>query len=287
MGQIWFLFLFLITSCSNPFDGRGKLAFRDLKQEEIDAAQRRADELRAQEELRRQFLIEKKKAMEAIVADAVKSFEDIRPLITRKCFDCHDANTKLRFYARIFPSINPLYKHQQDGLKALDFSGAYPLRALGNPPQLSLLKSIRNSIIDRTMPLKSYRLVYRSRAINDEDQEKILAWVDPLIQRIEDYEAKYETTSNDVAQEARKIFEQKCFRCHANGNTKGGFGEMEKTENLLRSEYVNPNDPAQSELYTICASGEMPPSKRDALTINELMIIQDWLIQATRNLSIK
>jgi hypothetical protein len=278
------VFLFFVSSCSNPFDGRGNLVFRDLKQEEIDALQRREDELRVQEELRRQFLMEKKKAMEAIIRDARKSFEDIRPIIKRKCFDCHDANTKLRLYARIFPRVNPLFKHQQDGLKALDFSDTYPLKALGNPPQLSLLKSIRNSVIDRTMPLKSYRLVYRSRAITDEDQEKILSWVDPLIQKIEDYEAKYETISEDISLQARKIFEQKCFRCHANGNSKGGFGEMEKTDELLRSKYVYPQDPAQSDLYTICASGEMPPNKRDALTINELMIIQDWLIQATRNL---
>jgi hypothetical protein len=282
MKSILLLSLFIVASCSNPFGDRGELVFRDLNQEEIDAAQRRADELRAQEELRRQFLLEKKKAMEAILRDATKSFEDIRPIISRKCFDCHDANTTLRFYARIFPRINPLFKHQQEGLKALDFSGTYPLKAQGNPPQLSLLKSLRNSVIDRTMPLKSYRLVYRSKAINDEDQERILAWIDPIIQKIEDYEAKYETTSNDITLESRKIFEQKCFRCHANGNAKGGFGEMEKTEQLLRSEYVNPNDPAQSELYTICASGEVPPNKRDALTVHELLTIQDWLIQALR-----
>lgn len=217
-----------------------------------------------------------------IVKDANDTFEDIRPIITRKCFDCHDANTKLRFYARVFPNINPLFKHQENGLKALDFSTTYPLTAQGNPPQLSLLKSIRNAVIDRTMPLKSYRFVYRSRAINDEDEQKILAWVDPLIQRLEDFEAKYESPTNDVALEARKIFEQKCFRCHANGNAKGGFGELEMTEKLLKSKYVNHKDPTQSELYTITASGEMPPNKRDALSDKELFILQDWLIQATQ-----
>ncbi len=284
MKPFIFIPLFLLASCSNPFDGRGKLVFRDLNQEEIEAAQRKADALREQEEARRQFLLEKKMAMESIIKDANETFEDIRPIIERKCFDCHDANTKLRFYARVFPRINPLFKHQEDGLKALDFSSTYPLKAQGSPPQLSLLRSIRNSVIDRTMPLKSYRLVYRSRAINDEDEQKILAWTDPLIQRLEDYEAKYES-SNDVSLEAGKIFEQKCFRCHANGNAKGGFGDMEKTDKLLASRFVNPKDPAQSELYTISASGEMPPNKRDALTDKELFILQDWLVQATQKTS--
>jgi mono/diheme cytochrome c family protein len=278
MKTILMLSLFLMAACSNPFDGRGKLVFRDMKQEEIDA-------IKAKEDARKHFLIEKKLVMETIVKDANDSFEDIKPIITRKCFDCHDSNTKLRFYARILPGINPLFKHQENGLKALDFSGNYPLQAQGNPPQLSLLKSFRNAVIDRTMPLKSYRFVYRSKAITDEDQERILAWIDPLITRLEDYEAKYESTSNDVALEAHKIFEQKCFRCHANGNKKGGFGGMENTEKLVTSKYVNSENPDQSELNTITLNGKMPPNKRDALTDQESLILQDWLIQVTRKSS--
>lgn len=282
MYAITLFALLLVTACSNPFNGRGKLVFRDMKQEEIDANQRKADAIRAQEESRRQFLLEKKMALATIEKDARETFEDVKPLFMNKCFDCHDANTKLRFYARVFPNVNPLFKHQENGLKALDFSGTYPLKAQGNPPQLSLLKSIRNVVMDRSMPLKSYRFVYRSKAINDEDEEKILAWVDPLIQRLEDYESKYEQTSDDITAEAHKILEQKCFRCHANGNAKGGFGEMEQTEKLLAGKYVNSTDPVKSKLYTITVSGEMPPNSRDSLSDKELFTLQEWLIEATQ-----
>lgn len=275
------LALFLLVSCSNPLDGRGKLFFRDLKGEALEQALAKEEALRAKEIARLEFLKEKKITMEGIVRDAKESFEHIKPLIDRKCFDCHDANTRLPLYGRIFPGINPVHKHQVDGLKALDFSQTYPLKAQGNPPQLSLLKSIRNSVIERSMPLKSYRTIYRSRKITDEDQEKILAWVDPLIQRLEEYEAKYESLEIGAAA-APKIMEMKCFRCHANGNSKGGFGDMENKAKLLAGKFVNLADPLNSKLLTSVMSGEMPPNQRDALTEEELFSLREWLILETQ-----
>ena len=215
--------------------------------------------------------------MEAILSDAKSSFENIRPIIERKCFDCHDANTRLPLYGRIFPGINPVHKHQVDGLKALDFSETFPLKAKGNPPQLSLLKSIKNSVIDRSMPLKSYRTVYRSRKITDEDQELILGWVDPLIERLEDYQSKYESVEIGSAA-APKILEMKCFRCHANGNSKGGFGDMQDKKKLFAGKFINLNDPLNSKVLTTAVSGEMPPNQRDALTEEELFSLREWLI---------
>lgn len=260
--------LILLVSCSNPLEGRGKLYFRDLKGEALQKAIAKADALHAKEVARLQFLEEKKLTMELILTDAKESFESIRPIIERKCFDCHDANTRLPLYGRIFPGINPVHKHQVDGLKALDFSGTFPLKANGNPPQLSLLKSIRNSVIDRTMPLKSYRTIYRARRIMDQDEVSILAWVDPLIQRLEDYEEKFEAQDTGVAA-APKILEMKCFRCHANGNSKGGFGDMQDKQKLLAH---------SSKILTSVESGEMPPNDRDALTPDELFSLREWLI---------
>lgn len=275
--KLIFFALFFLVSCSNPFDGRGPLNFRDLKGEALQRALEKEEALKAKEAARLAFLKEKKETMDAIVSDAKKSFEIISPLIERKCFDCHDANTKLPFYGRILPRLNPIHKHQVDGLKALDFSETYPLKANGNPPQLSLLKSIRNSVIDRTMPLKSYRTIYRSRKVTDEDEALVLAWVDPLIERLEDYEAKFE--SQEIgAVAALKIMEMKCFRCHANGNAKGGFGDMQDKDKLLRGPFFNLKDPVNSLMITSAQSGEMPPNPRDALTEDELFSLREWAI---------
>ena len=255
------LSFFLITACSNPFDGRGKLIFRDINQDALKEVQKAERD--------------RKEEWATIERDAQNGFEELRPLLTRKCFDCHDSNTRLPLYGRIFPGINPVHKHQVEGLKALDFGNGYPMAALGSPTQLSLLKSIRNVTLDRSMPLKSYVTVYRKRKITEEDQAKILAWVDPIIERIEEFDERY----SEDHKSAEQILDQKCFRCHAQGANRGGFGDMEKKETLFKSKYVNIKDPAASIIYTISHEGKMPPNKRDALTHDELITIREWLIQ--------
>lgn len=128
------------------------------------------------------------------------------------------------------------------------------------------------------MPLKSYTLVYRSKRIFEEDEKKILNWIDPLIARLEEYSTKYESHDTNPTNEALKILEMKCYRCHANGVAKGGFGDMQDTAKLLKSEYVDLKDPEQSEIYKLSVNGEMPTNKRDALNDQELYTLREWLI---------
>ncbi len=42
-------------------------------------------------------------------------------------------------------------------------------------------ESYKNEVMDRSMPLKAYRIVYRSRKVNANDQKSILALVDLMI----------------------------------------------------------------------------------------------------------
>lgn len=273
--QIFLLGLFLLTSCGNPFKGKGELSFRNITLEE-------SEELRLQEEARErarlEFLAEKKLTAERIVTDAQAGFEELKPFFKQKCFDCHDSGTRLPFYGRILRSRNPIAQHQIDGLKALDLAGGYPFKASGNPPPISLLTAIRDSVETRSMPIKVYRVFYPRRKITQSDEEKILAWVNPLISRLEAFSLKYETATEPAAV-ARQVFEQKCFRCHANGIARGGFGDMEKIPELLSGRFVNLKDPLSSKLYLEVESGSMPPSKREQLTPQELSGVREWLMR--------
>ena len=272
--RIILLGLILVTSCGNPFQSKGNLHFRNITQEEAQA-QRDRDEMR--ERARLEFLAEKKLTAESIVADANSGFQELKPLFKQKCFDCHDSGTRLPFYGRIFQSRNPIAQHQVDGLKALDLAKGYPFSAKGNPPQISLLKAIRNSVETRSMPIRIYRAFYPGRKITQMDADKILEWVNPLITRLEDFALKYEAVVEPSAV-ARQILEQKCFRCHANGNARGGLGEMEKTAVLLSGKFVDLKDPEGSVLYQEVETGSMPPSKKERLTSDELASLREWLI---------
>lgn len=274
MRVFLFVGFIFVVSCGNPFGDKGNLRFRDITQEEREEL--KAIEA-AKERERLEFLAEKLATAESIVKDANLGYRELKPLLKQKCFDCHDSGTKLPFYGRIFPSRNPVAHHQVDGLKALDFGGGYPFKALGNPVQISLLKAIRDSVENRTMPIKIYRTVYPRRKITQSDEDKILAWVNPLIARLEEYKLKYETVLGPGAL-VRQIFEQKCFRCHANGTALGGFGEMENTPKLLSGKYVDLKNPAGSILYLEVESGSMPPSRREKLTLDELSAVREWLI---------
>ena len=59
------------------------------------------------------------------------------------------------------------------------------------------------------MPLKAYTIVYRSRTVNAKDQELILAWVDPIIQKIEEFERQFDQTQPNLNDQVHKTLDQK------------------------------------------------------------------------------
>ncbi|MCR9206415.1 MAG: heme-binding domain-containing protein, partial [Halobacteriovoraceae bacterium] len=211
---------------------------------------------------------------------ALETYPEIQSIVKKKCSDCHDSRVKLPIYGRIFPRINPVKKHQVEGLRALDMKNGFPLIAKGNPPQISLLKAIKASVIDRTMPLKSYRLVYPFRRITKKDAKVFLGWVDPLIEEHERIQEKYAPLfeANTPKGKVERMVALKCLRCHGNGNNRGGVGGFEDLEAIKKNpKLVNVSEPEKSLFYTVCKSGEMPTDPRERLTEEELDSILEWI----------
>lgn len=260
------ILIMMLFSCAK----RTGLQFDDPKADALKIEKERA----SMESARLQFERDKKAAWDDIQSNANQDLKAMAPVIERKCFSCHDTNTKLPFYGRIFRSHNPVNAHRVNGIAALDFSEGFPLKAKGNPSQISILKAIRSAVLDRTMPLKIYTTIYPGRKINQDDEKIILEWVDPLISKIEDYDLKFGKKQTPIA----TLLENKCLRCHGNGNARGGFGELEKLDLILRSKYVNHDVPEESRLYKIMASGKMPPDPRESVSQDELQIVRDWIL---------
>lgn len=263
--------LLAVTSCGSGH--QSKLIFKDSVQDQNTLI---ADNENL-ERRRLEFAAEKIRVWKEINEEAKSSFKDVKEIFKNKCMNCHDSSYKLPLYGRIFDSINPVHKHQVEGLKAFNFVNGYPFQVPGNPPQISILKAIRSSITERTMPIKSFTIVYPKKKINKEDEKIILAWIDPVIANLQDYEIRYNSIDLNLDAKAKNIFEMKCFRCHANGNNRGGFGGMENTEKLLKSKYVSKEAPEQSMIFTEVRDGKMPPNKIDKLSAEEQYVIRDWL----------
>lgn len=269
--------MMVISSCGMPFGSsfKNQLSFNDS----VEATKQKQQSLLQEELKRKQFREEKIQVEKNLLNEAKSSFNSVKDLFDQKCMNCHDGNFKLPLYGRIFPGINPVHKHQVDGLKALDYADGFPFKAQGNPLQLALLKSIKNSFATKTMPLKSFTAIYPKKKINSEDQMRINKWIDPLIQQFEDFEVRYNSVDLDLSAKAQKVLELKCFRCHANGNDKGNFGGMESVPLLVEKNYLKPGNPEESKIYQSIRDLSMPPNKLDALTTDEIYAIRDYIDQ--------
>lgn len=231
-----------------------------------------------------EFLKAKESTWNTLVEDAKSEFEVVWPVLKRKCASCHDSDKPLPFYGKPFGDSNSIRRHRDDGLDAMDFSTKFPIKAKGNPPQVAILKAIRQSVTERTMPLKIYTFFYPFRKINKEDEELLLNWLDPLILRLEDFDRKYNApANNDINSNFTALMEQRCFRCHANGNARGGFENLDDFKALVASKWVNREQPEESLFYKIVQSGEMPPDPKQRFNPEELKLVSDWIEFQTKN----
>ena len=258
-----------------------------------------------------EILEEKKQAWDEIVAEGLETYRVIEPMFKKKCYACHDRDRGVPWYGKPFKERNPIYHHYVDGIAALDFSTKFPLSSEGTTNQVALLTAIKNSVLDETMPLKAYTRIFPKRKITPQDKMNVTIWANNLIEKIQDWEQKFvvdiedfpiprerhecqETPSPspspspsppsprpiDIESHRKKVtrvFSNKCFRCHANGAAKGGFGDMQNLPELVKSNYIDLSNPDLSEIYLLSDSGEMPPSKRERLNQEELLIIFEWI----------
>lgn len=109
--------LVLLSACGNVFERRGKLNFNTKEMNALE-----------QEKIKQAREEEKQKSWQNITQEARVSYELVRPIFEKKCSSCHDANFQMPLYGKILPSMNPVAKHQEDGLKALDISEVFPLK---------------------------------------------------------------------------------------------------------------------------------------------------------------
>jgi len=62
-----------------------------------------------------------------------------------------------------------------------------------------------------------------------------------------------------LAAAAQTVLKKACARCHADGQSEGGFGFVLDARQLVERKKVIPGDAARSRLFTKVQAGEMPP----------------------------
>ncbi len=282
------LSIMITYSCELPFQNKNKgplkysdpaILLAEQRKQQQAKEQKQREFLENRKKLKAQLEEEKKVALAEITSVAAEQYKsNVESIFKNKCMNCHDSSFKMPFYGKVFPKINPVHQHQEDGLKALNFEKGYPFIAKGNPPVISLLKAIKTATEEKSMPIKSFLRVYPKKALTAEEEDIILNWVNPLIEKIQSYEAKYNNAPENPSEKAADIFANSCIRCHGNGNTKGGFGDIENLKSVLKSKYVDLKKPDESKLLKVIEDGSMPPGKLDKLSAEEIQDVRNWII---------
>lgn len=101
--------------------------------------------------------------------------DTVLSLLKTSCYDCHSNHTNYPWYSQISPVSLLLANHIKQGKKTLNFSdfSQYNRRRIK-----SKLSSIGEQTVKREMPLKSYLLIHRNAALNDNQIKLIKDWTD-------------------------------------------------------------------------------------------------------------
>ncbi|GAA4919888.1 heme-binding domain-containing protein [Mucilaginibacter defluvii] len=99
---------------------------------------------------------------------------NVTALLKNSCYDCHSNNTRYPWYANIQPVRYMLDRHISEGKDELNFNefGTYSSRK-----KRSKLRSIGNSLEEKSMPLKSYLLIHHSAELSAQESTVIQDWL--------------------------------------------------------------------------------------------------------------
>ncbi len=110
--------------------------------------------------------------LERINEDYIKT---VKPIFQKSCFDCHGQNSKLPWYYNV-PLIHGMMNQDMlDAKEHLDMTKDFPFGGHGKP--LEDLKAILESIVERTMPPDSYRMMHWDAGLSESEKQVVLDWI--------------------------------------------------------------------------------------------------------------
>ncbi len=99
----------------------------------------------------------------------------VKPIFQKSCFDCHSQSPRLPWYYSIPLIHGMLNQDMHEAKQHLDMTNDFPFGGHGRPDED--LKAIRDSIVDKSMPPLSYRLMHREANLSESDRQAIMDWI--------------------------------------------------------------------------------------------------------------
>lgn len=99
----------------------------------------------------------------------------VADLLRRACYDCHSAETRWPWYARVSPVSWLVASHVRDGREDLDFSH-WRGDTRTEPTPAQRLQWICDAVREHSMPPLSYRLIHPEARLSTADTDLLCAW---------------------------------------------------------------------------------------------------------------
>jgi hypothetical protein len=113
------------------------------------------------------------------------SYQDVRPIFERSCFDCHSSFTDFPWYHSL-PLIGGMLDHDvKEGRDHLDLSNDFPFGSVDD--QSKGLREIKDEIEGGDMPLLGYRMMHWGRAIEGERRDSVFGWIDESLKLLQSH----------------------------------------------------------------------------------------------------
>ena len=107
---------------------------------------------------------------------------EVRAVLQKACYDCHSDRTAYPWYAEVQPVGWWLASHVDDGKRHLNFSrfARYDAQRAAHK-----LDEIVDTVLARSMPLKSYTWVHRDAVLTPAEINAVADWAEALRDEIE------------------------------------------------------------------------------------------------------
>ncbi|MFA5426597.1 MAG: heme-binding domain-containing protein [Sulfurimonas sp.] len=113
---------------------------------------------------------------------------DIKPILEKKCFDCHSNATKFPWYYKI-PGFKQMIDYDiKKAKRHIDMSKDFPFISHNTP--LKDLNSLREIIIENDMPPLRYVIAHWDSRLTKSEREAIVKWSDESISKLREFRYK-------------------------------------------------------------------------------------------------
>ncbi len=213
-----------------------------------------------------------------VILDIRADFElYVKPLVQKACMDCHNANAVPEGIGHL-PIVRGIeLKHIREGTKVLDFSKPFPYWSAISSEPAYYLTSIKGVIVNKTMPLKSFKIFHEldGKLLDRAENQVILNWIKNSMELLNSVSTYPPTAQN--------YLETHCMGCHNDSVQSGGFklGSKGSTSNGIP--FLTPFEPENSAIYLVLLNDsaarkgltQMPEG--DSASTDEKKMIYDWI----------